>query len=57
MAKIIILVGLPGSGKSELTKELAEKYEAVVFSSDDIREELLNDVNNQEKNTDVFAGL
>ena len=57
MSKLIILVGLPGSGKSEQAKFLAEHYDAQVFSSDDIREELLNDVNNQDKNVEVFEEM
>lgn len=54
MSKLYVLVGLPGSGKSTLAEELANKYDAMTISSDDIRKELNGDVNNQEKNSDVF---
>lgn len=52
----VMLIGLPGSGKSRL----AEDYRALgysVHSSDDIREELSGDVNNQKINTLVFDTL
>ncbi len=60
MAKLIILCGLPGSGKSSY----AENYKAVddiisadytvIHSSDTIREELFGDASSQEDNGRVF---
>ena len=60
MAKLIILCGLPGSGKSAY----AENYKAVddaictdftvIHSSDAIREELFGDAGSQEDNVRVF---
>lgn len=60
MAKLIILCGLPGSGKSSY----AENYKAVddaickdftvIHSSDAIREELFGDAGSQEDNGRVF---
>lgn len=60
MAKLIILCGLPGSGKSSY----AENYKAVddaiyndftiIHSSDAIREELFGDAGSQEDNAKVF---
>lgn len=60
MAKLIILCGLPGSGKSSY----AENYKAVddafcsditvIHSSDAIREELFGDAGSQEDNGKVF---
>lgn len=53
----IMMVGLPGSGKSTYCKEIAEKYNANIHSSDSIREELSGDVNNQKINELVFKTL
>lgn len=36
--KLIVMCGLSGSGKSNTAKELAEKYDAEIISSDSIRE-------------------
>ena len=52
LAKMIMLVGLPGAGKSVYADGLKEKG-YIVHSSDKIREEL-GDVNDQSKNIDVF---
>lgn len=50
----IVLVGLPGSGKSTFAQEFKTKFGYVVISSDDIRKESYNDVNAQEHNNEVF---
>ena len=52
--EFIMLVGLPGSGKSTFVKRYKE-YK--VHSSDDIREELTGDVNRQDINNLVFKIL
>lgn len=57
MNKFIMLMGLPGSGKSTIAKELSIKENAVLHSSDDLREELFGDVNNQEGNKLLFQEL
>lgn len=57
MTKLIVTVGLPASGKSTLSEKLKEEYDAIVLSSDVIREELFNDVNFQGDNTKVFETL
>lgn len=57
MVKLIILVGLPASGKSTKALELSEKYNAKILSSDSIREELLGNINDQTQNTNVFETL
>lgn len=57
MVKFICMVGLPASGKSTYSQTLSERYNAMICSSDCIREELFNDVNNQTHNTDVFKEL
>jgi putative nucleotidyltransferase with HDIG domain len=40
MYKLLVLIGLPGSGKSTFAKELAEREDAVIFSSDEIGKEI-----------------
>lgn len=55
--KLIMMCGLPASGKSTCSKELAEEYNATVFSSDALREELFGDANNQECNQELFVEL
>jgi predicted kinase len=53
----LMLVGLPGSGKSTIAKEYAITYNANIYSSDAIREELSGDINNQNINDLVFQTL
>lgn len=53
----LMLVGLPCSGKSTISKELAEKYNATIFSSDELRIEMFGDVNDQEHNQELFVEL
>ena len=53
--KFIMMCGLVASGKSTRVKELAKEYNATIFSSDALREELFNDVNDQEHNQELFA--
>ena len=55
LPEITMLVGLPGSGKSELAKYFVnEKH---IHSSDKIREELFGDENDQNHNNEVFNEL
>ena len=46
MNKLIFMIGLPGSGKSAYAERNLGDCE--ILSSDKLRTELLNDVNNQE---------
>lgn len=56
--KLIVMVGLPGSGKSAYAKELIKNKKAdIILSSDSIREELTGDENNQTANDKVFKLL
>ena len=55
--KMIMLVVLPASGKSTYAQELAEKYNAKVFSSDALREELFGDINEQSRDQELFTEL
>lgn len=54
---LVIMVGLPGSGKSTYAKEISNEIDAIICSSDEIRKELCNDENSQEKNDEVFKLL
>ena len=54
--EFLMLVGLPGSGKSTYIKKYFNQN-LKVHSSDDIREELSGDVNNQDINKQVFELL
>lgn len=52
-----MLCGIPGCGKSTWAENNKDKLNAVVHSSDNVRIELLNDVNDQSKNEEVFKIL
>ena len=52
-----MMIGLAGSGKSYHAKELAEEYDATVFSSDALREKMFGDVNHQADNDVLFKEL
>ena len=55
MSELIVMVGLPGSGKSTICKNKYLLYK--VFSSDDYRERLLGNENDQSNNALVFNTL
>ena len=69
MREFYLMVGLSGSGKSTIAKEIeysicmsSPKYDeygradkVVLISSDDIRAEILGDVNDQSQNDKVFS--
>ena len=71
MREFYLMVGLAGSGKSTIAKEIeyaihmsSSKYDeygradkVVLISSDDIREEILGDVNDQTQNDKVFSHI
>lgn len=57
MAEIILIVGLPASGKSKLAQKIAERENAIILSSDSIREELFGDRLNQTDNVRVFQEM
>ena len=53
--KFIMLIGLPGSGKSTWAeKYITENANTVLISSDNIRKQLFGDENSQEDNNRVF---
>jgi len=51
----IIGIGLPGSGKTTVLKELAAKSRATYVCPDDIRLELTGDASNQSRNREVWS--
>ena len=53
MTKLYMMIGLPASGKSTIAKEIAKSEDAVIVSSDEIRQEF-GDVNDQSQNAKVF---
>lgn len=53
----IMMIGLPGSGKSTIANELARRYNWSIFSSDQYREKLLGDATDQSNNSKVFDTL
>lgn len=57
MATLIVLIGLPGSGKSTVAQNLQQRENAVIHSSDKLREELFGDVNECNKNDELFTEL
>lgn len=54
MNSLYMLIGLPASGKSTIAQELSKSEEAIIVSSDEIRQELLGDINDQTQNARVF---
>lgn len=57
MNKLIVLVGLPASGKSTYAREHLQDENTIILSSDKLREELLGDERCQENNDLVFRTL
>ena len=48
---LILMMGIPGSGKSAKAKETADLYNGIIFSSDEIREELFS----KQDKKDIFS--
>lgn len=57
MTKFFMMIGLVGSGKSEQAKKFAAEYDAQIFSSDSLREEMFGDINHQADNDTLFKEL
>lgn len=56
--RFIMLVGIAGSGKSTVAEDLMRDRDDIIYlSSDKLREELLGDASNQDKNSDVFVEM
>ena len=55
MPNVYMLIGLPGSGKSTCANEIIKYNDNIkIFSSDEYREKLTGDVNNQTSNNKIF---
>lgn len=54
MDLLIVMCGISGSGKSTKAKELASRFNAVIVSTDEIRQKVFKDVNDQKHNREVF---
>ena len=57
MAKVYVMCGLPGSGKTTIARQIAADLDAVVIASDSIREELYGDESVQGNPSVVFDTL
>lgn len=55
MKKVILGIGLPGSGKSTVLKAFAERNGYAYVCPDDIREELTGDAADQSRNAEVWS--
>lgn len=53
--KLIIMVGVSGSGKSTFANGLKTSLQATVVSTDDIRKEVLGDANDQTQGARIFG--
>lgn len=56
-SKFIMMIGIVASGKSTYAKLLASKENAILLSSDQLRVELYNDINNIEHNDVIFETI
>lgn len=54
MTKVIMGIGIPGSGKTTILKKVANDYGYSYICPDDIRLELTGDINDQSKNKEVW---
>lgn len=57
MNKLIMMIGIPGSGKSKFAQELAKTENTIILSSDKLRKELYGTVNEFNKNGELFQEL
>lgn len=54
---LTVMCGLPASGESTYAHKLAKETGAIVFSSDELREEMFGNVNDQQHNHELFIEL
>lgn len=57
MIKFIMMIGIPGSGKSTYAKKIAEFENAAIVSSDELRKELFGSVWELSKNAHLFGEI
>lgn len=57
----LMMVGIPGSGKSSVALKIKEELDQIekinIVSSDNLREELLGDINDQSQNEKIFGEM
>jgi predicted kinase len=51
----IMMIGIPGSGKSTIVNDLAKEYNASVVCPDQIRKNLTGDISDQSRNNEVWS--
>lgn len=54
MKKVIMGIGIPGSGKTTILKSFADKYSYTYISPDDLRKKITGDIGNQTKNKEIW---
>lgn len=54
MQKVILGIGIPGSGKTTVLQKFADTYDYAYICPDDIRAELLGDVTDQSRGDEVW---
>jgi len=54
MRKVVLSIGVPGSGKTTFLKKFANENSFVYICLDDIREELCGDAKDQSRNQEVW---
>ena len=54
MAKLFMMVGIPSSGKSYIREKIAERENAIIFSSDIVRAKLNMDPSKDDQNIKLF---
>ena len=54
MAKLFMMVGIPSSGKSYIREKIAERENAIIFSSDKVRAKLNMDPSKDDQNIKLF---
>ncbi|WP_254664519.1 ATP-binding protein [Gottfriedia luciferensis] len=57
MQKLIYMIGIPGSGKSEMAKQIAKKEKAIILSTDELRQTLFFNVNKQKRTNLLYMEL
>ncbi|MCX7708320.1 MAG: ATP-binding protein [Clostridia bacterium] len=57
MSKFIMMIGIPGSGKSTFAEKIAQSENGIIISSDELREELFGNVWEFKKNALLFSEM
>lgn len=57
MPKFIMMIGISGSGKSYYARKIAIKEDAIIISSDSLRQELYGNEDTQDHNSELFVEL